>query len=400
MTDNSQLSEFERKQIVSALEHVLSTDKFLAAPQMSAFLRYVVEQSVLGNKSRIKAYTVAIDALGKPDTFDPQNDPVVRVLAGRLRSSLNGYYENHSNTNVVIQMKPGSYVPVFINQQKNGNANNLPSDSEHVSSTSDSPRPLEDTNSAPTRDTVAQANVSQTESGHHRDDSSGNKLPLAQERSNITNAIISENIQIDTSTQPGISMQLIARLRQTPNVAIAAGVLALMLFTSYLNRAVVDNEPNIMSATPLVSALDAQMPYRARPDHLSIFVSAIDEGNILENQLNSMMSGVFSESEHVKVYRILEPNSNNRFWPEDYTLSIEVLNLPTETRVGIQLMAAQTGRISHSDTLVLSATAMQALTHEELEQITDFSRGLVSEQGPLVTDFQKAQASASNSLEQ
>ena len=56
---------------------------------------------MLGNKSRIKAYTVAVDALGKPDTFDPQNDPVVRVLAGRLRSSLSGYYENHPNTNVV-----------------------------------------------------------------------------------------------------------------------------------------------------------------------------------------------------------------------------------------------------------------------------------------------------------
>jgi len=169
-----------------------------------------------------------------------------------------------------------------------------------------------------------------------------------------------------------------------------------MLFTAYLYRSIVDNEPTMVAATPLVPALDAQRSNRTRPDQLSIFVSAMDEGNILENQLNSMMSGVFSESEHVKVYRILESNSNYHFWPEDYALSLEVLTLPAETRIGIQLMAAQTGRISHTDTLVLSSTAMQALTHEELEQITIFSRDLVSEQGPLVTDYQKSQASVIN----
>ena len=90
----------------------------------------------------------------------------------------------------------------------------------------------------------------------------------------------------------------------------------------------------------------------------------------------------------------------DRFWPEDYVLSLEVLTLPTETRIGIQLMAAQTGRISHSDTLILSSAAMQQLTHEELKQITAFSRNLVSEKGPLVTDYQKMEASANNAVVQ
>jgi hypothetical protein len=81
---------------------------------MSAFLRYVVEQTLIGNTRRIKAFTVGIEALGKPASFDPQTDPSVRVLAKRLRSSLETYYLQNPDTLVFIEMKPGSYVPKFL----------------------------------------------------------------------------------------------------------------------------------------------------------------------------------------------------------------------------------------------------------------------------------------------
>jgi hypothetical protein len=81
---------------------------------MSAFLRYVVEQTLIGNTRRIKAFTVGIEALGKSASFDPQTDPSVRVLAKRLRSSLDTYYLKNPNTKVFIEMKPGSYVPKFL----------------------------------------------------------------------------------------------------------------------------------------------------------------------------------------------------------------------------------------------------------------------------------------------
>ncbi len=100
--------------ITSALDGILTTDKFLASPQMSAFLRYVVEQTLIGNTRRIKAFTVGIEALGKPASFDPQTDPSVRVLAKRLRSSLDTYYLQNPDTTVFIEMKPGSYVPKFL----------------------------------------------------------------------------------------------------------------------------------------------------------------------------------------------------------------------------------------------------------------------------------------------
>ncbi len=102
------------EEVTAALTAILTTDKFAASPQMSAFLKYVVEQTMIGNTRRIKAFTVGIEALGKPASFDPQTDPSVRVLAKRLRSSLDTYYVQNPDTTVFIEMKPGCYVPKFL----------------------------------------------------------------------------------------------------------------------------------------------------------------------------------------------------------------------------------------------------------------------------------------------
>lgn len=111
---NTKQTEIETAEVTGSLNAILSTDKFAASPQMSAFLKYVVEQTLLGNTRRIKAFTVGLEALGKPASFDPQTDPSVRVLAKRLRHSLEAYYEQHRETSIIIDMKPGSYVPKFM----------------------------------------------------------------------------------------------------------------------------------------------------------------------------------------------------------------------------------------------------------------------------------------------
>lgn len=105
---------YTREEVVQSLEEVLQDAKFAAAPQMSAFLKFVVLQTLEGKADRIKAYTVAVDALGKPPTFDPQNDPSVRVLAKRLRDTLTAYYQRTSGHNLVLLLKSGSYIPSFV----------------------------------------------------------------------------------------------------------------------------------------------------------------------------------------------------------------------------------------------------------------------------------------------
>ena len=99
-------------QVRAHLKHVLTHPDFAAAPQLSAFLTYIVERQLEGAEDRIKAYSIATEALGRPASFDPQNDPIVRVQARRLRQALQGYYSGpQADDTVRIGLPVGGYSP-------------------------------------------------------------------------------------------------------------------------------------------------------------------------------------------------------------------------------------------------------------------------------------------------
>lgn len=100
--------------IRAGLDRVLVSDAFRAAPQLSAFLSFVVERTVEGRAAELKGYTIAVEGLGRPADFNPQLDPIVRVEAGRLRRALTQYYAGDGRGDPVqISMPVGGYVPVF-----------------------------------------------------------------------------------------------------------------------------------------------------------------------------------------------------------------------------------------------------------------------------------------------
>jgi TolB-like protein len=101
-------------QIRASLARITASAPFQAAPKLRAFLSYVVEATLDGNGARLKGYTVAVEALGRPDSFDPSTDAIVRVEANRLRTALARYYAGPgSDDPVLISICRGSYVPSF-----------------------------------------------------------------------------------------------------------------------------------------------------------------------------------------------------------------------------------------------------------------------------------------------
>jgi hypothetical protein len=109
--------------IGAALDRVLAAPTFRHAPQLAAFLRFVVEETLAGQSERIKGYTIATEALGRGPDFDPQSDPIVRVEAGRLRRALARYYAGEGrDDDIVIELAPGSYVPTFRRAARPGAA--------------------------------------------------------------------------------------------------------------------------------------------------------------------------------------------------------------------------------------------------------------------------------------
>jgi hypothetical protein len=105
------------------VSHILASPDFAAAPQLAAFLRYIVEKKLAGEEEIIKAYTIATEALGRSSDFDAQNDPIVRVQARRLRQALLLYYaDGNADQSVRIILPVGGYVPEFALPEREAEA--------------------------------------------------------------------------------------------------------------------------------------------------------------------------------------------------------------------------------------------------------------------------------------
>lgn len=67
------------------LRALLARKEFTVSERNRRFLSYVVGETLDGRADRIKAYNIALAAFGRGEDFDPLNDPIVRIEAGRLR---------------------------------------------------------------------------------------------------------------------------------------------------------------------------------------------------------------------------------------------------------------------------------------------------------------------------
>jgi len=104
----------ERTVVLAALEKVLISACFRASPQLSRFLRYVVENTAQGEGDQLKEYRLGIEVMGRPSSYDPRKDPIVRLEARRLRAKLREYYENEgSQDSIRIDIPKGGYAAVF-----------------------------------------------------------------------------------------------------------------------------------------------------------------------------------------------------------------------------------------------------------------------------------------------
>jgi adenylate cyclase len=96
------------------LRRVLSSTNFTTSDRNRRFLEYVIEETLAGRARRLKAYNIATTVFGRPDSFDPQIDPVVRMEAGRLRRALERFYLLDGNAvSLRIAMPKGGYAPEF-----------------------------------------------------------------------------------------------------------------------------------------------------------------------------------------------------------------------------------------------------------------------------------------------
>jgi len=94
---------------------VLQSGIFQRAPLLENFFRYICDQYFDGQSDRIKEYSIAVEALGRPAAFDPKKDSIVRVEAHRLRKRLQDYYQGPGAGHAIhIVIPNGQYAPQFV----------------------------------------------------------------------------------------------------------------------------------------------------------------------------------------------------------------------------------------------------------------------------------------------
>jgi serine/threonine-protein kinase len=109
-----ELTKDAEVKIAEQLNHVLTSKAFRQADRLKRFLSFIVEETVAGRGERLKEFVVGVEVFGKPDSFDPRNDPIVRVQARRLRAQLARYYrEEAPDSELIIELPKGGYAPVF-----------------------------------------------------------------------------------------------------------------------------------------------------------------------------------------------------------------------------------------------------------------------------------------------
>src|SRR5215475_10400224 len=109
-----ELAKESRTDAPGQLNRILASRAFRQADRLKRFLTYIVEETIAGRGERLKEFAVGMEVFGKDDSFDPRNDPIVRVQARRLRAQLALYYrEEGQEDELVIELPKGGYAPVF-----------------------------------------------------------------------------------------------------------------------------------------------------------------------------------------------------------------------------------------------------------------------------------------------
>jgi len=95
------------------LARIISSAEFPKGGRGPAFLSFVVEEALAGRALRLKGYTIAVEVFKRSEDFT-QDDPVVRIEAGRLRRALERYYLVAGQDDPVrIDIPKGRYAPSF-----------------------------------------------------------------------------------------------------------------------------------------------------------------------------------------------------------------------------------------------------------------------------------------------
>lgn len=100
--------------IQEQLQRLLAHPHFQNSRRYPKFLKYIVEKHLHGSSEELKERVIGVEVFGRPLSYEPATDPVVRLVAGEIRKRLAQYYIQPEHEHELrIEIPSGSYVPIF-----------------------------------------------------------------------------------------------------------------------------------------------------------------------------------------------------------------------------------------------------------------------------------------------
>jgi hypothetical protein len=106
-------TEEDRDAVLRQLDVLLKSSHFRNSKRYTAFLEYVVRETLSGNGDSLKERTLGIEVFNRATDYDTNSDPIVRVTAGEIRKRLALCYREQPDFGIRIDLPAGSYVPVL-----------------------------------------------------------------------------------------------------------------------------------------------------------------------------------------------------------------------------------------------------------------------------------------------
>lgn len=385
------IEDFSRAEVEATLAAILADERFANAPQMSAFLAYVVRQTLDGEAERIKAYTVGVDALGKPESFDPQNDPSVRVLAKRLRTFLDAYNARHPEQPLVIELRPGSYKPLFLRPAlREGHA-------AASAAAAIAPSALAFGTDAPSacagHRRAAKAGPP-AESGSEADAGGEESVAAA-----VTVTPVRMNIAEPSATAGGTPAAAPVADASVPPwmrrgergallATLGVGAVAVVATLSLANGPATEEKATVQPT--LGGALPAAPPSRPETPVLRIDRHAGASGS-LDSRLATLISSAMIGAEGLEIVRA----GSWAAWPEHYELTLESVRIGKRVQLEAQLLHSPDGRLVHAESIAIDVDgdADGALSPATLTALDTLATRLAAEDGPLFADYRRQRLS-------
>ncbi|WP_347841225.1 hypothetical protein [uncultured Draconibacterium sp.] len=110
--ESSTTEIIEESLIIRQVEKICSSAEFNTKDLLCRFLSYIISEYLEGRGGSLKGYTIGVDVFNRGEDFDPGQDALVRINAGRLRRALDMYYLKEGiNDKIKIEIPKGGYNP-------------------------------------------------------------------------------------------------------------------------------------------------------------------------------------------------------------------------------------------------------------------------------------------------